>query len=396
MQTTIFSCVREHTQTPVPEKRCAHLERPIPQQIRCSTQACPAYWGGVWGPCSGSCGQGVQNFVLHCQQDASSGQTMIVNDGACVRNKPIASSRPCRLAPCDNEADNELHQNPDADNMVVDVQEWKLGPWSQCSVSCGTGQRTRSVSCPNGRCSPEKRPPHAEYCDSGSCAVHGQQMSPWLLSEWSQCSEACGTGTQTRLAMCGKDACEAPTTPEITRACSSDRYCVGQWFVGPWGVCSDSCTGSSKQTREVMCVVKVRGHSRITTEMTCSLQDKPATERLCQGSCPPRWFIGEWNICEGNCPAGTQRREVRCMDAHGVSSNTCVDSERPVIKRPCACERRDDQIMNKPAQDEPQDHNCVDKFSNCYLAVQARLCQYAYYISNCCVSCRKALQDLKQ
>ncbi|KAF5280293.1 hypothetical protein FQR65_LT03102 [Abscondita terminalis] len=389
LQTTLYSCVKEHGHSTVSDKRCSHLDRPTTQQIRCNSQPCPAFWGGTWSTCSGSCGQGVQNFIVHCQQESPTGQLLIVNDGICKKVKPATSSRPCRLSPCENESDNEVNLQPNSSNMVQ-IHEWKVGPWSQCSVSCGTGSRTRSVSCPNGRCAAENRPSHAEYCDSGNCATYGRTSS-WLVSEWSHCSESCGTGTQLRLAFCGSSACDLGK-PETERQCSSDRYCVGQWFVGPWGPCSDSCGSTSKQTREVFCLVKVRGQTRITNDMTCSVQDKPSSEKLCHGQCSPRWFVGEWSFCEGNCPTGIQRRDVRCMDANGAVSNLCSDSDRPIIKRACGCEKKDDQ-MNVPAQDEPQDNNCVDNIRNCHLVVQARLCQYQYYTDNCCMSCRKSSQE---
>ncbi|KAF5283828.1 hypothetical protein FQA39_LY04648 [Lamprigera yunnana] len=391
-QTTIYSCIKEHGHSTVSDKRCSHLERPTPQQIRCNTQPCPAFWGGTWGTCSGSCGHGVQHFVVNCQQESLAGQLLVVNDAACRKPKPNTSSRPCKLPSCESETDNEVYLQPETNN-IVEVSEWIVGPWSQCSVSCGTGQRTRLVSCPDGRCTVGKRPAHAEYCESGTCALHGR-TSPWLVSEWSHCSESCGTGTQLRQAVCAASSCESGK-PEIERACSSDRYCVGQWFTGPWGLCSESCNSVSKQSRDVLCLVKVRGQTRITNEMTCSTEDKPIAERMCIGQCPPRWFVGEWGICEGNCPNGIQRRDVRCMDVNGNGSSMCSDSERPIIKRACGCEKKDDQ-MNVPAHDEPQDNTCVDNIRNCHLVVQARLCQYQYYIDNCCMSCRKSSQDIIQ
>lgn len=390
LQTTTYTCVREHGHTPVSDKRCSHLERPIQQQIRCNTQPCAAFWGGVWSACTGSCGQGLQHFVVTCQQDRG-GKPIAVHDNVCSTPKPNPSSRPCKLPSCETRSDNEINQRVDSSNKV-EVHEWKMGPWSQCSVSCGTGQRTRAISCPSGRCLSELRPPHAEYCDSGNCAAYGH-VSPWLVSEWSHCSESCGTGTQFRLTICGTGSCESSGKPEIERACSSDRYCVGQWFIGPWGPCSESCNGVSKQTREVMCLVKVKGQTRIANDMTCSVQEKPITERACSGQCTPKWFVGEWGVCEGPCPAGIQRREMRCMEANGAQSNLCTDSERPIVKRSCGCERKDDQ-MNIPSHDEPQDHTCADKIRNCHLAVQARLCQYQYYNNSCCASCRRAPQEI--
>lgn len=130
MQTTIYSCVREHAQTTVSEKRCSYTHRPLPQQVRCNVQACPAYWGGIWGPCLGSCGQGVQHFILHCQQELS-GKLVTVGEALCVRSKPMTSSRPCTLLPsCNSPSDNEIHHNSDSNNMI-EVHEWQVGTWSQ-------------------------------------------------------------------------------------------------------------------------------------------------------------------------------------------------------------------------------------------------------------------------
>lgn len=167
----------------------------------------------------------------------------------------------------------------------------------------------------------------------------------------------CGMGTQNRLAVCSKDYCDSKSKPELTRPCSSDKLCGGEWFTGPWGKCSDSCNGQAKQTRDVICVVKLKGHARITNDITCPLSQKPDDERVCDGTCPPNWFTGDWSECEGNCPNGVQRREVRCMTANGQVVNSCKMEEMPVVKRPCACQVKRDDLRDRqrPAHDEPID-----------------------------------------
>lgn len=37
----------------------------------------------------------------------------------------------------------------------------------------------------------------------------------------------------------------------------------------------------------------------------------------------------------------------------------------------------------------PIDENCKDKYYNCNVVVQARLCVYNYYKTACCVSCTR-------
>lgn len=115
----------------------------------------------------------------------------------------------------------------------------------QCSTTCDTGHRTRSVTCPSGRCRSEDRPPHREYCNMGPCLIPpvtvsslsqtSHSTSAWLVTEWSHCSEHCGTGSQKRYVVCGildQDKCPAAEKPGHSRACSSDKECGGQWFVG--------------------------------------------------------------------------------------------------------------------------------------------------------------------
>ncbi|KAH0812217.1 hypothetical protein GEV33_010573 [Tenebrio molitor] len=357
LQATVVTCVREHTQTPVLDRRCAHLEKPMTQPIRCNLKDCPPHWEGHWTPCSATCGEGIQHFVPKCHQELSTGRQIVTNDMACPRPKPASQAKPCIQEPCDSIRDNELPQTPETSLRNI-RQEWSVGPWSSCSVSCGTGHRTRSVTCPTGRCHPEDRPKYAEYCENGPCSASlTGETSPWLLTEWSHCSESCGTGTQTRLAACFHHGnCSDTNKPETSRACSSDKQCGGQWFTGPWSSCSDSCSQTAKQKRDVYCVVKIRGQSHVTNEITCPAGLKPATEQVCNGKCPPKWFFGEWGMCEGNCPNGVQRREVRCMDVHGKHSNGCVDSEMPIAKRQCACQRVEEhRDRYKPAQDEPVD-----------------------------------------
>lgn len=126
MQSTIIVCIREHSQTQVLDRRCANLEKPMPQLIKCNQHECTinsARWNGVWGLCTGSCGQGVQQFVVQCHLEMQ-GRVSVVNDAMCPQPKPHPAARPCTLAPCQETNDNEIHTS----------DEWNVGSWSAVST----------------------------------------------------------------------------------------------------------------------------------------------------------------------------------------------------------------------------------------------------------------------
>lgn len=110
--------------------------------------------------------------------------------------------------------------------------DWREGPWSTCSAACDGGTQTRIVTCRNGAgnvisdavCLSEvgPKPATSQACNTNSCP-----LGAWQISDWSQCSAACGGGTQSRHARCVNgngdplpDAmCSAPL-PALTQACN--------------------------------------------------------------------------------------------------------------------------------------------------------------------------------
>lgn len=202
-----------------------------------------------------------------------------------------------------------------------------------------------------------------ERCENTPCLTEKSLDSFWLVTEWSQCSVLCGTGEQTRQAICPIDTrCDENSKPEITRSCSTDKQCNGYWYVGPWSKCTDPCHGQSKQTRDVICIVQVRGQSRITNDNTCSLNERPDVERICEEilRCSDRWFVGEWTECD--CQGGTiQKRDVRCLTSNGQNTNGCKVEDMPLYKKSCAChENEKSEVIEKPVKDEriPDNRKC--------------------------------------
>lgn len=418
IQTLRYVCVREHTQTQVLDKRCHTFEKPREVRLRCNTNPCPPKWRATaWSQCSVSCGVGLRTRDLECVQEIRPTLTVIVNDGACMEPRNLPTSEVCNEIPCEKSTRT----------TETEIARWNVGPWSECSTSCGLGTRTRAVSCEGQDylCDSFERPTSQETCDLGPCSVkfsspnaislaEPRVTSQWLYTEWQeQCSSECGVGVQSRRVFCEKNSegdCDPDGRPESTRSCSSNRTCSGQWFVGPWSECSTNCD-SGEQIREAVCVTTLRGALRVVLDMNCPA-NKPETRKSCRGPpCTFAWFMSDWTECSRSCGKGIQKREVKCLSPEGQANEYhqvhCNEADRPLSRRtcndyPCKNDQRSSENIPRVSQvqDDPEIYNgldenpyCKDNIPNCALVIQARLCTYQFYQRSCCLSCSRAKHE---
>ncbi|EFX88574.1 hypothetical protein DAPPUDRAFT_191054 [Daphnia pulex] len=386
VQQALIVCVRDRDQVPVADHRCKEEDRPPSETVRCGPKPCPADWVlGEWTPCTVTCGDGIQTRDLTCKQEISATLTMRVNEAACLGAAPLVPRvRNCNLGHC---------------------AKWHTSDWGKCSTSCGKGMRHRRVYCQgfDGRdvgesdCSATEKPSGSDICDMGSCSAN-----TWFFTEWTgQCSEECGTGIQTRKAHCSSNSemdCDVSKKPDTSRTCVSAKDCSGKWFAGPWSQCSATCDEGT-QTREVICLTFMRGQYRVGLDMQCPARDKPNNTAPCNlGKCLPQWYTTDWSECSATCGTGAQRREVKCLDSNQMPSQDCREEDRPLLRQACNVRTNCNEGRCLPGNDEngmeAQDtpvisEGCSDKFKNCHLVVQARLCKLKYYLVSCCASCSK-------
>ncbi|XP_041485782.1 A disintegrin and metalloproteinase with thrombospondin motifs 3-like isoform X1 [Lytechinus variegatus] len=114
-----------------------------------------------WGNCSESCGtNGFKRRAIHCIQSIA-GVRSKVDPSLCPTPQPVDYEE-CNRQPC--------------------PARWITGAWSECSASCGTGSKTRNVTCESldGEGMPgsyhcfDERPPTSkscsvQECDPGNC-----------------------------------------------------------------------------------------------------------------------------------------------------------------------------------------------------------------------------------
>lgn len=372
----VFLCISRESGEELHERSCAVDARPPVSQEPCHGPPCPAYWeAGEWTSCSRSCGPGTQHRQLHCRQEFEGGASSVPPERCAHLPRPN-STQPCQLRLCGH---------------------WEVrSPWSQCSVPCGRGQRSRQVRCVgdhggevNDRecAAGPPRPPSREACDMGPCTT------AWFHSDWStKCSAECGTGIQRRSVVClgsgdaqgaGELSCGQGGRPPDMRACSlgpCER--TWRWYAGPWSECSSEC-GAGTQRRDIICVAKLGSEFNVTAPDGCASLPRPPALQPCQGQdCRDRWFSTPWSTCSRSCQGGTQTREVQCLAANQTLSLRCPLHLRPAKKRPC---------NSQPCSQRP-DARCQDSSPHCPLVVQARLCVYPYYAATCCRACAQVLE----
>ncbi|XP_071535997.1 uncharacterized protein [Panulirus ornatus] len=327
-KTVILSCERRRNKKVVSDRRCSHLPRPEKRPAMCNLTPCPATWlPGDWGPCSVTCGMGVQTRPLMCKQVVSPTLTMMVAEGACLSPPTVPTSQVCEMSRCSST-----------------TPEWEAEPWGNCSAPCGLGTRMRQVRClvagmpaSEEPCDDDTKPQQEQVCDMGSCAIN-----TWFFSKWAEeCSESCGTGVQTRHVHClaggsdMHDQCPASSRPDVSRPCRGESGCGGQWFAGPWSGCSVDC-GTGRDSRPVLCVVFNRERWRVSHDANCKLEARPHDSRECNPQpCTPAWYTSEWSQCSASCDGGVRRREVTCLDASQRPSADCFNASKPDTRQPC-------------------------------------------------------------
>ncbi|XP_046880322.1 A disintegrin and metalloproteinase with thrombospondin motifs 2-like [Hypomesus transpacificus] len=231
-----------------------------------------------WSSCSRLCGGGKQIARYGCRRRADS---KMVQRRFCKNLKvPLSDIQDCNKEACP-------------------PPEWVVGSWEACSKVCGdTGTQKRSVTCVQTFRNEAPREIHMKYCNDlrpVSRQACNRQPCPgqWREGPWSQCTVSCGNGTQRRVVSCGmpdtRNKC-SERRPENVRTCrlapclkgSSDQSKNGniliQWLSRP-DPNSPNQRISSRQRchgdRSVFCRMEV-------LKNYCSL---PGYQRMCCKSC---------------------------------------------------------------------------------------------------------------
>ncbi|CAG5110064.1 Oidioi.mRNA.OKI2018_I69.chr2.g4510.t1.cds [Oikopleura dioica] len=142
-----------------------------------------------------------------------------------------------------------------------------------------------------------------QFCSTNPCP----RWNFW--TQWTDCSVTCGNGVKTRSRSCehgeiGQNGCTGDVESEMF--CATNIRCPYFTEWSQWSICSQSCLGGTRsRSRECSS----------PDDMTLECDGEKNEEEPCAtGPCPYWAEWGEWGACSNLCGGGDMKRNRECID----------------------------------------------------------------------------------
>ncbi|XP_065552177.1 A disintegrin and metalloproteinase with thrombospondin motifs 13 isoform X5 [Lathamus discolor] len=315
-------------------------------------------WIPQQGPCSVTCGEGMQP-VDHVCFDQTKNE--ITEEQWCLElMRPLPEHKPCAMEPC--------------------LYRWKMSQIGECSAACGTGVAQQNLTCVQFRggletvvddslCPAEEKPLSIVPCVVNVCPLGWDkeedahllqtleslghiQLENQTVYVWSplagECSVSCGRGRTRLQYVCvafdtkeetKEENCHPVPKPESRMEVCDLSPCPPRWKVTPAGPCSSSC-GLGLAVQLVTCVQIDQGKEVLLEERLCPVAEKPLASVPCViRMCSYEWSFSEWSECSTSCGNGIQTRQDFCLNLRThkhVKPIFCRHFPKAIVVRGCS------------------------------------------------------------
>ncbi|XP_065902565.1 A disintegrin and metalloproteinase with thrombospondin motifs 7-like isoform X2 [Dysidea avara] len=357
-----------------------------------------------WSPCSRTCGIGIMQRTIPCQNDGCNGtrkEFRACNVKSCPGGNADFRSKQCKtfgeqLIPFINKTDpcKLLCNSPDQklveNGLVVDGTSClsnSICVDGECvPISCDGVLGSKKTTNKCGTCCdlclqlpcklesfdangyrtvlPSESRNISIALSTSSCdfkAINSFTVSHQLSSSHSDISVSGTLFTIINNELAAEGPLQSPVTIEIH--CPSQKiHCnyhmsvhdpyelripiLYEWVRGEFTPCSQTC-GRGVQIQEIYCH-KYATHVRVP-DLECLMNSKrpfPTTRFCDQPACPSEWMHSDWTQCSKSCGGGNMTRNVSCAQVY-------QDEVEP-IQTPGKC----DNETKPESQDECNNHPC--------------------------------------
>ncbi|XP_030226567.1 A disintegrin and metalloproteinase with thrombospondin motifs 12 [Gadus morhua] len=227
----------------VDETLCDPNVRLEDRHRKCKSMDCPArWWVGGWQHCSATCGvDGVRKRTVLCVRTVT-GEERVLHPLDC---KHLLKPKP--MVPCSRD--------------VACGQDWAVGAWEECPVSCGGAVRSRSVTCvlaPRKSCDLTTKPRSRSLCALQSCPNSSLRRRPGPPTKYRRLFPPKSKSDTTTVRP------RVPTTPVTTSAPSTPSPTSPLWetTVAP----GDATTGALDGDDDYEFDITVKGNLIVKKE----------------------------------------------------------------------------------------------------------------------------------
>jgi len=292
--------------------------------VRAREIAQPARRGGL--PCSGdlkeldhcedvSChGTG----AIDCKLSPWGAWSMCGVDNQRYRDRKIAQPAANQGEACEGG----MHETETCalDKVDCSCSDWTA--WDACDVPCGRGQQHRQRQISRFPQNGGETCPHdlmqTQGCDGpqGPCKVEDCKLSNW--DDWSECSMKCGPGTKTRnrailqIRDFSGQGCSGALGQ--TEQCEDNAVCEqtdctwSQWT--DWDACDKSCGGGQKRRSRQIDEFPTGGgkkcEAKTLKELDACNANACGHDVACEDGAWGNWE--DWTVCSASCDGGTKFR----------------------------------------------------------------------------------------